>query len=272
LKIVDIKIGDIKEKAIWQVINCDSSNWLDWQIKKVHLIGNSDIIVHSAVSVDECTVYPTIVIKYYEDGGEIGEIGIIDGTTWLNANEVMFRGKVSRSFLAYISKADIHEYQKGILDNRKWHYNRFHHYILQLGNKKIVEYIEPDVEIPQYILKGTPKENYSVLVKMVMEFVEFSNNRKISMANKKITKLIKIVNYLKQNPQNHEMLESLLNSNNSEVVQMMQYQLVDLFEETCLRLIKDKSLEDSIEGMGAKFWISDYEKTTLNNKKEEAYK
>lgn len=219
MKIIDIKIDDIKEKAIWQVINCDSSNWLDWHIKRTQRIANSHIIVHSAVSVDECTVYPTIVIKYYEDGGEIGEIGVNDGTTWLNANEVIFTGEVSRSFLSYISKADIHEYQKGILDNRKWHYNRFNHYISQLGNRKIIEYVEPDCEIPQYILKGTQKENYSVLVKMTMEFRELSKNNKISMANKKITKIIKIVNYLKQNPQNHEMLESLLTSNNPEVVQ-----------------------------------------------------
>lgn len=69
---------------------------------------------------------------------------------------------------------------------------------------------------------------------------------------------MKTVSFLKQNPKNHAMLESLLNSNNPMVVQMMQYQLVDLFEEICLQLITEKSKEDSIDGMGAKFWLKDY--------------
>lgn len=258
MKIQDITIDDIIEKNIWQVLNSDSPNWLDWHIKKIHRITSSNIIVHSAVCIDDCTVYPTIVTKYYEDGGDIGEIGIHTGTTWLNANEAIFVGKMSRPFLSYISTSDIHEYQKGILDNRKWHYKRFNHYISQYGDEKIIKYLEPDDEIPQYIFTGTPSENYSVLVKMAIDFKELGNSNKISMANKKITKVIKIVNFLKQNPKNHAMLESLLHSNNPTVVQMMQYQLVDLFEETCLRLITEKSKEDSLDGMGAKFWLKDY--------------
>lgn len=258
MKVCDITIDDIKGKTLWKVINSDSQYWLDWHIEKIHHIAASNIIVHSAVCVDNYTVYPTIVTKYYEDGGEIGEVAINNGTTWINANEVVFVGKVSRPFLSFISKSDIHEYQKGIFDNRNWHYNRFNHYISQLGDRNLIEYIEPDREIPQYIIKGTPDENYSILVKMSLEFKELSNANKISMANKKITKLIKIVNFLKQAPQNYAMLESLLNSNNPIVVQMMQYQLVDLFEEKCLRLITEKSKEDSIDGMGAKFWLKDY--------------
>lgn len=258
LKICDITIDDIKEKTIWQVINCDSQNWLEWHIKKIHRIDASNIIVHSAICVDDCMVYPTVLTKYYEDGGEIGEIAIHDGIRWINANEAVFVGKMSRAFLSYISKSDIHEYQKGIMDNRKWHYRQFNHYKSQLGDKNLIKYIEPDTEIPQYVFKGTPKENYAFLVKLSIEFKELSKANKISMANKKISKLIKIVKFLKQNPKNHPMLESLLHSNNPIVVQMMQYQLVDLFEETCLCLIAEKAKEDSIDGMGAKFWLKDY--------------
>ncbi|WP_371363669.1 hypothetical protein SRRS_45450 [Sporomusa rhizae] len=258
MKIRDITINDIKEKALWKVTNSNAQNWLDWQIQRVTRISSANIIVHSSIIIDDQAAYPAIVTKYYEDGGEIGESGINCGS-WMDIGEVAFQGSISRPFLSYISKLDIHEYQKGVFDNRNWHYSRFNHYISQLENENIIKYIEPDIEIPKYVINGTAEGNYSVIAKMVAEFDEFNRANKISKANMKITKIIKIIPFLKQNPKNHAMLESLLFSSNSAVVQMMQYQLVDLFEETCLDLITQKAKEDSLDGLGAKFWLKDYE-------------
>jgi hypothetical protein len=142
MRVREITISDVRQGKSWRVIGDRPEDMLDREIREVSTVDAIDTIVHSSVMVSaDRIVYPCLVIKYYESGGEDMAI-YVDGI-WCQAGAHRpLCTPLKGPYIAVVSKMDHHEYQKGKLDNRREHRNRFLHYAAQIGQAIVVPFEE----------------------------------------------------------------------------------------------------------------------------------
>ncbi len=133
LLLKDITIDDIKKKKFWKIVDFNFENPVESEIVERKKVLNNDEILHGGVLVlKDNRVYPILISKYYEDGGEVGEEFIYFDNQWKFYDEkIILNGELEGQYLSFISTIDIHEYQEGFFDNRKENYEKFDHYIKQ---------------------------------------------------------------------------------------------------------------------------------------------
>jgi hypothetical protein len=108
LKIIDISIADVVAKKIWRVVVQDVENPINSTIEEIKRIGSNDAILHSAVLVEKgAAVYPILLTKYYEDGGEVGEYFIhLNGCWNFLDSSISIVGETEGEYLSFISTLD----------------------------------------------------------------------------------------------------------------------------------------------------------------------
>ncbi len=121
LLIKDISIEDLKKKKFWRIQDFNDENLVESEIAERKKVLNKDVILHGGVLVlRENRVYPILVSKYYEDGGEVGDEFIYFDNQWkLFNNKIPLNGEFEGKYLSYISTLDIHEYQEGNFESKK---------------------------------------------------------------------------------------------------------------------------------------------------------
>lgn len=259
MKVKDIKLSDVRDGLIWRVLDSSDDDWLEWEISTTKKVSKQDIIVHTGlILVNGERIYPYLETKYYEDGGEVGEVAVMYNEEWRVGISAELSGKVEGPYLSYISTLDIHEYQKGVFDNRSDHLTRFNHYIGQVNSANLIHYSPRYNVLPLKYQRMKTDELIDYVRELVGEIEKHQNNNQISKANKLVDRLRAVINFLKLNPDNYSYLWNLLNDQNPIVVGWMQYNLHDIFETECVRLIKIAAKQDSTNGLGAHYWLKDH--------------
>ncbi len=254
MKIKEVKISEILEKKYWVISEFDEKDLLNSKIIETQQIKKTDIILHSAIMVEkDGLVYPVLVSKYYEDGGEIGEYFIYLNDKWqiLNQN-ISFKNEILGTYYSYISTKDIHEYQSGSFDNRKENYKKFEHYSSQIGKSKVIPFIEKTKNLSNRVIQLTIDEKIQYLKTLLIESENLAENGKVALGNKKVTEAIEIVKLLKNDNEGCSKLLTLLSDENKHIRQAMMYQLLDLDKKKCIKMIKKVAKEESIEGLAAR--------------------
>src|SRR5215475_5107288 len=138
-RISEISVDDIREKKLWKVLEGEDGPAHAWRVVEVEKVSRTDTVLHPAVLVESGRrVYPALVAKDYEDGGEVGEYLFHDGSRWMRPEDRAEPFEdVEEIFLGFISELDHHEYQAGSFDNRSFNYERFAFFIKQIGADRI---------------------------------------------------------------------------------------------------------------------------------------
>jgi len=256
MKIKDVSINDIKNKKIWLIKSSHEDDPLNWDIVEISRINSNDEVLHSAVLVEKGkAVYPFLVTKFYEDGGEVGEFFIYINNRWFYYDGSIKLGETEGEYLSYISTMDCHEYQQGSFDNRKYHYDRFDFYSKQIGNEKIVEFKE---KIRSLITAKFLRMNIADQVKYIRDGIIETEKLQLSNVarhNKLVREMGECIDYIKSIKESHLYLRQLLDDQNKLVRGWMKYNLFDIYEDECLKIIKEVAKEDSLEGFGAKDFL-----------------
>jgi hypothetical protein len=254
MKIKDITIQDIKNKRLWRFADYDESDYMNTEITQVDKISKTDQILHSALLVSEGKhIYPFLISKYYEDGGEVGEFFIYAGGRWqIYDNVSTIKGSTCETVLGFISTLDSHEYQRGSFDNRIENDRKFNHYIRQIENQDVVPYTEFQEKIPKKFRVLSFDEKMTYIRDQMMESERLLNENKISRSNKIQNKLFSIVQDLKKDRLYHQSLKRLLFDENPLVARGMMYYLYDLFPKECRESIMIVSKEDTLDGLVAR--------------------
>lgn len=254
MRIKDIKLSEIFEKKYWIVTNYDDNDPLSSKIKETVNIKDSDLILHSAVMVEKGgLVYPLLVSKYYEDGGEIGEYYIYINSKWQMLDDsVCVKNEILGTYYSYISTKDIHEYQAGSFDNRKSNYLKFDHYISQIGRSKVDPFIEKINRLSKKVLQLSVDAKINYLRELLLESISRHNNGKIALGNRKVTEAYEIVELLKNDSEGCKKLKKLLSDENKHIRLGMMYQLLEMYKKECMKMIKETAKEDTIEGLAAR--------------------
>ena len=260
MRVRDISAQEIQRGFIWSVKNFEANDWIDWEIERTERISSNDVILHSAVLIEgNQRVYPFLISKYYEDGGEVGELAVFIEGSWVNFDKMSARNEEFEGpYLAHISTLDIHEYQKGVLDNRKDHKDRFNHYITQIYKTGGINKFKPKNQLTQKFIKLELNEQIKTIRDYIAQINECHISNQISKGNKLVGKMLAMVDYVKLKEENHGELKKLLIDTNKIVIGWMAYQLYDLFPMECVTVIRQKAKEDSLNGLGAKYWLKEH--------------
>jgi len=113
-------------------------------------------------------------------------------------------------YLAHISTLDIHEYQKGVLDNRKDHKDRFNHYIKQVYKIGGINKFKPKNELTQKFMKLELNEQIKTIRDYIAQINECHISSQISKGNRLVGKMLAMVDYVKLKEENHVVLKKLL--------------------------------------------------------------
>ena len=243
MRIKDIQVNDIINKKYWRVLKAENDNWLDWEIIEAHKVNKNDIIVHSG-----------LLLENYK------KMAVLHNNKWLitgsSEHTIKKNGEI---FLSFISTLNIHEYQKGSFDNRDHHYKKFNFYIKQLNSKIISPFLdEYNNNLPQKYLKYSAKQIIKEIEESIITWKNLQTDNRISKANKLIKRIHDLCNFLKQDTSNYKLMKDMLNHENQAIVRVMQYELVDVYQKECLKLIEKTAKEDSLDGIGAKYWLKDF--------------
>ena len=254
MKIKEIPIDDILQKKYWKIESYNEGDILCTEVNETTHIKNSDIILHSAIIIEkEIGIYPLLVSKYYEDGGEVGDYFInIEGKWFFFDEKIVFKNDLEGPYISFISTKDIHEYQKGSFDNRSDHYKKFDFYSAQLGCAKIIPYKESKSIISKKVLQMADEEKISFARNLLLEAQLLHNQQKISSGNRKITESYEIIEYLKLKESARPLLKRLLSDSDRYIRLAMMYQLLEIYKDECMKMIRIVAKEDSIQGLAAR--------------------
>jgi hypothetical protein len=253
-KVSKISVDEIRQKRIWKVLEGKGCPLYEWRVVAVARVSHADTILHPAVLVESGKrVYPALVSKYYEDGGEVGEYLFHDGSRWmLFDNRAEPIKEVEGIFLGYISELDHHEYQKGSLDNRKFNYDRFDFYSRQIGSDRIEKFIEKKIGLPKKVLSLSVSEQKELLRSWLLEADQLHRSFKVSQGNKKVTQASELEELLMMTDDGKEALRELLHDKEESVWMSMIYALLPIYRDECLQLITRVSKRDTLEGLAAR--------------------
>lgn len=260
MRVRDISVHEIQRGFIWSVKSFEAADWIDWEIERTEMITSNDVVFHSAVLIEgNQRVYPFLISKYYEDGGEVGELAVFTEDSWMHFDKMNARNEEFEGpHLSHISTLDIHEYQKGVFDNRKDHKDRFNHYITQIYKIGGINKFKPKNELTQKFRKLDLNDQIKAIRDNITQINEYHISNQISKGNRLVGKMLAMVDYVKSKEENHVELKKLLLDTDKIVVGWMAYQLYDLFPMECVTLIKQKAKEDSLKGLGAKYWLKEH--------------
>ena len=259
MKIKDITIQDIKNRTFWKFDDYDEAEYPNTEIAQVNKISKKDQILHSALLVsDDKYIYPFLVSKYYEDGGEVGEFFIYLNDKWLFYDKgISIKGKKHDTLLAFISTLDHHEYQKGSFDNRKANDVKFNHYIAQIGNTNIIPFVEKPKAIPKKFQTLSIEDKMKYIKVQILEAKKSTEENKIAKNNKIQTEIFNIIQYLKTDKLYHQGLRRLLFDEDQYIASSMMYDLYDIFPKECKERIVAVSKEDTLEGLVARMKLKE---------------
>jgi hypothetical protein len=258
LNINDVSIADVVAKKIWRVVVQDDENPINSTIDEIKRIGSNDTILHSAVLVEKgVAVYPILLTKYYEDGGEVGEYFIhLNGCWNFLDSSIPIVGETEGEYLSFISTLDIHEYQKGSFDNRKEHYAKFDFYSKQIGKCPIEIYPEKSSTLSRRICNMPVEKQISHIRTCILESKAHHAAFRVSKGNKKITEALNLTELVKASEEGRKQLRELLTDTEKPVRQTMMYLLRDIYKDECFKMITETSKEDSLEGLAARMNLS----------------
>lgn len=253
-KVSGISVDEIRQKRIWKVLEGEDRSVYEWHVVEVKRVSRTDIILHPAVLVEPGRrVYPALVSKYYEDGGEVGEYLFHDGSRWtLFDNRTKIVEEVEGIFLGYISELDHHEYQQGSIDNRKFNYDRFAFYSRQIGAERIEKFVDQKAVLPERVLSVSVSGKKELLRSWLLEGDKLQRSSKVSQGNKKVTQAGALVELLMMTDDGKEALRELLNDKEEVVWMSMMYALLPIFRDECMQLITRVSKMDTMNGLAAR--------------------
>ena len=253
MKIKDISVNDILNRKYWKIVSYNDINVTKSEIVEVKSITIKDIILHSAVLVEKGTeVYPLLVSKDYEDGGEIDEYIIFANDHWKTLDSsIVFKNEIEGIYFSFISTLDIHEYQKGSFDNRKEHYKKFNYYCAQIRSNSVQPYVEKR-NVSRKVLKMSVEKQVMYARDLLIEAKLLHKKLKIQQGNKKVEAAGEIINHAKRDEIGKKILKKLLHDPERNIRLTMMYFLLDIFNEECMKMIKEVGKEDSLEGLAAR--------------------
>ena len=259
MKIKDITIQDIKNKRLWRFKDYDETNYPNTEITEVDKISKNDQILHAALLVsEERHIYPFLVSKYYEDGGEVGEFFIyLEGRWHFYDKEITVEGTKHETLLGFISTLDHHEYQKGSFDNRKMNDRKFNHYVAQIENANVTPYIDAQEAIPRKFQSLSVDDKMTYIKNQILEAEKYTNENKISKNNKIQKEIFNIIHELKKDKLYHLGLRRLLFDGDPHVTSAMMYYLYDIFPKECREKITAVSKEDTLDGLVARMKLKE---------------
>jgi hypothetical protein len=253
-KVSEISVDEILQKRIWKVLEGEDNPVCEWRVVEVARVSCVDIIFHPALLVESGKrVYPALVSKHYEDGGEVGEYLFHDGSRWMSLDDrVENFEEVEGIFLGYISELDHHEYQKGSFDNRKFNYDRFAFYQKQIGADRIEKFIEKKTGLPKKVLLLSVSEQKELLRSWLLEANELQRSFKVSQGNKKVAQAGELEELLMMTDDGKEALRELLYDKEEAVWMDMMYALLPIYRDECMQLITRVSKMDTLVGLAAR--------------------
>lgn len=258
MNICDVSIAEVVAKKIWRVVVQDDENPVNSTIEEIKRVGSNDTILHSAVLVEKgVAVYPILLTKYYEDGGEVGEYFIhLNGCWKFLDSSISIAGEKEGEYLSFISTLDIHEYQKGSFDNRKEHYAKFDFYSKQIGKSPIEIYPEKSTKLSRKVCNMPVKEQIAHIRTCILESKAHHDAFRISKGNRKVTEALNLTELVKASEEGRKLLRELLTDPEKPVQQTVMYRLRDIYKDECFRMITETSKEDSLEGLAARMNLS----------------
>lgn len=262
MRIRDIGRQDIVAGKFWKLTDSTAGSVDQWIVQETDRISRNDVIFHSAVLVGREHIYLSLVSKYYEDGGETGDILILSGDTWrlVGVDGVNLEESTEGPYCSFVSVLDVHEYQKGSLDNRKIHSDTFRFYAGQYGRKVITRYEDKDVSLPQRMKRMSDAELLRCLDELFAEFERLSDMSNVTKSNAIAKRMGAIIQFLKVNRGAGHALRDMMIGSKLTLAVWIAYSLVDVYEKESLNIIKKVARGSTTEAMGAGMWLKEYKK------------